>query len=155
VSIEGKANRVLAVGDRFLAVLLVTIVTLTSMQVCGRYLFGASLLWVQELVRLLFVWLVMIGTASACLRASHIAFDGFVERMGEIWAPRVRMTMALASIGFMVVVTLTGAELVFRNVGQRTAVLDLPMSLAYAAIPVGACLGAIGLAVAAWRTRGH
>lgn len=139
-------------GDRILAVAMTVIVALTAIQVAGRYLFGASLPWVQELVRLLFVWAVMIGTAVACGRASHIAFDGFVERAGLVWGRRIRLAMGATSIGFLLVVAITGWQLVARNVGQHSAVLSVPMSLAYASIPVGAGLGALAMAFALRRT---
>lgn len=148
MSAERLERALLVSGDRILASVIAVIVALTAAQVAGRYLFGASLPWVQETVRLLFVWAVMIGTAVACGRASHIAFDGFVERTGPVWARRIRVVMSAASIAFLTVVAITGWQLVLRNIGQHSAVLGVPMSLAYAAIPVGAGLGALAMASA-------
>jgi TRAP-type C4-dicarboxylate transport system permease small subunit len=151
VTIERVERAALATGDAILGIVVAVIVVLTAVQVGGRYLFDASLPWVQELVRILFVWAVMIGTAVACGRSSHIAFDGFVERAGPVWTPRIRLAMTVGVVGFLVLIAVTGTELVFRNIGQRTSVMGLPMSLAYAAIPVGAALGAVATVVAARR----
>ncbi|NDV89101.1 TRAP transporter small permease subunit [Aurantimonas aggregata] len=57
--------------DAAAAVLLVIVLALTCSQVVFRYVLGISMPWTEELTRLLFVWLVLIGAS----RTSHMAID--------------------------------------------------------------------------------
>jgi TRAP-type C4-dicarboxylate transport system permease small subunit len=57
--------------DWIAAALLLAILCITTARVAGRYLFGLSFPWSEELTRLLFIWLVLIGAA----RARHMSID--------------------------------------------------------------------------------
>ena len=150
---RGPERIALAAIDGALGAVVGVIVVLTALQVGGRYVAGASLPWVQELTRLLFVWMVMLGAAAAFARGSHIAYDTFVERAPDRVARGARWFTLVGSCAFLAAVTVTGADLVMRNTTQRSAVLGLPVAIAYASIPVGAALGIVGLVVAARRRR--
>jgi TRAP-type C4-dicarboxylate transport system permease small subunit len=61
------AFRVLIMGfpDALAAVLLLVVTVLITAQVLVRYAFGGSLVWSEELTRLLFVWMVMVAAVTA------------------------------------------------------------------------------------------
>jgi TRAP-type C4-dicarboxylate transport system permease small subunit len=151
---RGASGVALAAIDGALGAVVALIVALTAFQVGGRYLANASLPWVQELTRLMFVWMVMLGSAAACARGAHIAYDTLADRVPPAVARWLRRAMLVANIAFLAVVAVTGTELVLRNAGQRSAVLDWPVAVAYASIPTGAALGIIGCLVAARRRGG-
>ena len=47
-----------------IAVALLGVFFLNMYQVIGRYLFGIGAVWIPDLTRLLFIWMVFLGTAS-------------------------------------------------------------------------------------------
>lgn len=47
------------------ALLLVLVVVLGVAQVIGRYVFGSSIIWSEEAIRLLYVWMILIAAANA------------------------------------------------------------------------------------------
>ncbi len=51
--------------DALAAVLLLVVTVLITAQVLVRYAFGGSLVWSEELTRLLFVWMVMVAAVTA------------------------------------------------------------------------------------------
>ncbi|QPC42707.1 TRAP transporter small permease subunit [Kaustia mangrovi] len=57
--------------DAAAALLLVGVLAVTAARVVSRYLIGEALPWSEELTRLLFVWLVLIGAA----RCAHLRVD--------------------------------------------------------------------------------
>ncbi len=56
------------------------VITVTCIQVISRYVFNHSLVWSEELVRFLVVWLCMIGSAVANFDDSHMTINMIVER---------------------------------------------------------------------------
>lgn len=145
------AGVALAAIDGALGAVVAVIVTLTALQVGGRYLANASLPWVQELTRLMFVWMVMLGSAAACARGAHIAYDTLADRLSPAAARWLRRAVLVANVAFLGLVAVTGTDLAIRNAGQRSAVLGWSVAVGYASIPTGAALGVIGCLVAARR----
>jgi len=70
----GGATRAL---DALVGALLLVIVAVTVAQVVARYGLGASLVWSEELNRLLYLWLVML----AAVRAAHMRIRLVVDRL--------------------------------------------------------------------------
>jgi TRAP-type C4-dicarboxylate transport system permease small subunit len=147
------ARRFEAAIDAIVAVAVAGAVTLAAVQVSARYLLNESLPWIQETTRFLFLWLVMLGSAAACARGSHIAFDMLIEHAPPAAARALRFVVLAAMLAFLAVIAVSGTELVVRNIGQRTAVLGLPIAAVYASVPFGAALGFIGCLIAATRSR--
>lgn len=58
-----------------LALLLVTLVVLASAQIVLRDVFSVGLLWADGLVRLLVLWLAVVGAIAASRDQKHIAID--------------------------------------------------------------------------------
>ena len=62
----GYLDRRLRAGiDGSAALLLAAVTVLGIAQVIARYVFNASLIWSEELIRLLYVWLVLVAAATA------------------------------------------------------------------------------------------
>ena len=43
--------------------------------VIGRYVFGRSLTWTEEVPRYLLIWISFLGTAACVARREHVGFD--------------------------------------------------------------------------------
>jgi TRAP-type C4-dicarboxylate transport system permease small subunit len=110
------------------------------LQVVMRFLGWAGIDGIEEVPRYLFVWLVMIGAASAMQRGEHTVLDYFINRL----APRVRalvlvLTNVLA-IGLFAYLIKLSLVLVPNAQLQTSAGLGLPLGYVFAAVPVGAAL---------------
>lgn len=130
-----------------LGLLVAAMTSVTLAQVGARYLFGAPLIWSEEAARYLFVWVSMIGAALAMRAGSHYALTALVERLPV--APR-RAAAAfgfVVSAAFLLVLLKTGINETRQADLQISMTLPIRMSLAYAAIPVGAALMLVHLLV--------
>jgi len=67
--------------DSLAAVLLFVIAVLITAQVLVRYAFGGSLVWSEELTRLLFVWMVMVAAVTAPQMQVDFLVDLFPPRL--------------------------------------------------------------------------
>jgi TRAP-type C4-dicarboxylate transport system permease small subunit len=107
------------------------------LQVVLRYLGLAGIDGLEEVPRFLFVWLVMIGSASAMQRGQHTVLDYFVNSAG----PRIRalllaLTNAVGIALFLYLIKLS-LVLVPNAQLQTSAGLGLPLGWVYAAVPIG------------------
>lgn len=120
--------------------LLITVTVLNLTQVTGRYAFSIGFSWTEELMRYLMIWLMMLGSVAAIYRVEHMA----VETLESMVSPRHALLVrsALYSVGgiFCVVLLVYGWPLALRNAGQVAPASGIPMIYPYMALPVGAFL---------------
>jgi TRAP-type C4-dicarboxylate transport system permease small subunit len=94
----------------------------------------------EEVPRFLFIWLVMIGAASAMQRGQHTVLDYFINLL----TPRARalvlvLTNAVGIILFLYLIKLS-LVLVPNAQLQTSAGLGLPLGWVYVAVPIGSAL---------------
>jgi TRAP-type C4-dicarboxylate transport system permease small subunit len=110
------------------------------LQVLMRFMGLTGIDGLEEVPRYLFVWLVMIGAASAMQRGQHTVLDYFVNLLG----PRGRalvlvLTNAVGIFLFAYLIKLS-LVLVPNAQLQTSAGLGLSLGWVYAAIPIGSAL---------------
>ncbi|MDI6726588.1 MAG: TRAP transporter small permease [Smithellaceae bacterium] len=136
------------------ALILGVMSVVVASQVIYRYILEAPLPWSEELARYLMVWLVLLG-AGLGLRAK--ALIGMEALINVFPAPLKRFaveTVLLFSLLFLAIVFAYGIKLTIMNHAQFSPAMEIPMSLPYAAIPIGALFmiaNAILIAMERWR----
>ena len=91
-------DRVACLWRVTVAGLMLAVTLLTLAQVIARYVFNSSLIWSEELNRLLFVWLVLI----AAVGASHMRIDLLTDRCHlETLSKRIGLIAGLVSLGLI------------------------------------------------------
>lgn len=73
-------NYSMGVLEWALCILLVTIVSVTFLQVISRYVLQTSLAWTEELARYLFIWLAALGAAYAFKTRAHFLLRFVVDK---------------------------------------------------------------------------
>jgi TRAP-type C4-dicarboxylate transport system permease small subunit len=125
---------------------------LNVVQITLRYLFGATWLWVPDLLRLMFVWMVFLGATVLYAAGEHLMVDFFVRRMPARRRHAVAAAVEAAAIAFCGILIVKGIEITQRRMRVPFDTWDVPTGYAYAAIVVAGAL--MGL-IAAWRLAGH
>jgi len=128
------------------ALLLLAILAVTAARVVGRYLLGAGMPWSEELTRLLFIWLVLIGAA----RTRHMAID----LLPNLW-PRVavglKLFAAALGVGLLALLVRQALVLVELTAFDRFTALGVSVQYLYWAVVVGGSLWiALTLAGLVW-----
>ena len=146
------------IWDKSLEALVATsygvIVVVGFAQVLFRFFFESPLSWSEELVRYVFVWSVFLTAAIAFNLNRHISID-FLTTW---YPPRLQRVFALVSWGCVilgvVVVFVLGMQLIQSPSVrlQKSPAMEIPMTLPYAAIPVGCVVMMVNILRAAWRT---
>ena len=120
-------------------VMFLIIVFLTLVQVFARYVFNSPLLWSEELVRLLLVWVVFLGGAVVCWDGRHLNVDTFFSRTPPKIRFILRVLNALIALLFLTVLAWSSLPLIelewIINMGS------IPISMSFVRIP--ALLGGV------------
>ena len=141
-----RLNRILVTLETCAAgTLVITVCAVVLLQVLMRYLFAAPNPWSEELSRFAFIWVSLLGASLAVEHRAHFGFDQVTKKL----APRARRAVEGIAWGVVLAFALllvgTGIALMDLTLGERSAALDLPIALVYAAAPVSGALMAIHL----------
>lgn len=149
-----KIFRFLAAFETSLAYgLVVALTVLLSVQILNRYVFHTSFFWMEEIIRISFVWLIYFCVASAARQNAHIRV-GIIDLVAPPSVVRIvdRIADALVIVFSLAIVWL-GILLVQASIrfGDRSPVTEIPMALIYAVIPFCFALIAFRTAQVIWR----
>ncbi|WP_337877134.1 TRAP transporter small permease subunit [Elioraea sp.] len=118
------------------ALLLFAVLCVTCAQVAARYLLGVPMPWGEELTRLLFVWLVLIGAG----RARHMRIDPVAVAAPPGLARALRLLAAALGVALLGLLAWKGIGLIELTAHDRYTALGLSLQYLYAAVVVGAML---------------
>lgn len=120
-----------------ISLLIVTLIL--TLNVIGRYGFGVSLTFGEEMATYVIIWITFVGSGICVKRGIHVSVDAFVNFM-----PRTMKKVFLAfgqimGLVFSLVLFYIGIKICGQvaAAGQISPAMRIPMVIAYAAIPVG------------------
>ena len=123
-----------------LAVTVAVMIVVMVYQVILRYVFSAANSWSEELARYLFIYNVMLGSAIAIRRNSHLQVDTLTSLMSPNMKCVSTIVATVLGIAFLVFLTIHSVTLCIT--GSKTMSFGLPVSMTvpYASMPIGAVL---------------
>lgn len=120
--------------------LMVSLTVVVIVAVCFR-IAGDSLSWYDEVAAIQLSWVTYFGAGLAALKRRHIGFDSVLL---SIPMPARMVAVALAEvivIGFFVILTWTGLEVLEVLEGERLVSLTwVPIQFTQSIIPIGGFL---------------
>jgi TRAP-type C4-dicarboxylate transport system permease small subunit len=119
-----------------LAVCMAGLVVVTVAQVLLRYLTDQPLAWTEEFARFLFVWACFLGAAVGSRRGAHFAVGILVDSLRGRVQQAARLAIQLLEAAFYVGLAWSGWVVTRVAAFQHSSVLEVPMSIPYAALPV-------------------
>ena len=128
--------------ENLLLLILFSAVVLIFMQVVMRYVFKNSLSWSEELGRYLFIWLTWLSTGYAVRKKRHLRIEvitDFFNERGKLIIDIGAMVVWSGFTVFLISKSWLVTSMVWRR-AQLTPALEIPVALAYAAVPVGATI---------------
>ena len=143
-SLREQARRIergLDLFEKWFMILLVSALTIvTFLQVFTRYVLRNPFFWTEEMARILFIWVCMIGVAMGVGARAHYGF----ETVYKLFPKRLRLLCGLMIYGviglFAVVLTVKGFEELEFAKNQVASTLPMTMAWVYVALPVGGLL---------------
>jgi len=119
---------------------LMGIFLLNMYQVGGRYLFGIGEVWIPDLTRLLFIWMVFLGTALMHLRKKHLVIDFVQHRLPPPYRRVAEACVSGGMVGLAGVMVVAGWRIAHIRMDIPYTGLEIPTGYAYAAVPIAAAV---------------
>ena len=107
-------------------------------QVGGRYLFGMGAVWIPDVTRFLFIWMVFLGTALMHLQKRHLVIDFIQLRLpaGLRWATEAMIHTAM--LGMAGILLVVGWRIMLIRMDIPYTGWEVPTGYAYLAVPIAA-----------------
>ncbi len=143
-----RMARLLARSTEIAATLILIVVTVLNLtQVVGRYGFSIGFSWTEEAMRYLMIWLMMLGSVACIFRAEHMAVQTLEDRVAASHLRYLRSALYSIAAIFCLFVLVYGWPLAMRNAAQVAPASGIPMIYPYLALPVGAFLMLLQIAL--------
>ena len=127
-------------AEVFLAATLAMMVIAVFSNVVLRYAFDTGLVVYEELARLLFVWLVCVGTVVAAYEKKHLSFTLVIDRVGPK-AQTALFYLASAIAAILLGMIIKGSwDQVQAGMQSFSPVIGYPLAIAAAATLFMACV---------------
>ncbi len=139
------ANRI------FVAGLLAVVFLIVFINVIGRYGFGTSFAWVEEVARHLMILGAFAGAGLALREGRLVAITTIPDLLPEKLATALRWGIVAVMFAFMAVMCWLGIQFVEFGWNKETMSTGIPRGIPYLAIPIGCALFLVQLAFFAKR----
>lgn len=133
------------IAEGVLAALMAAMCVLVFVGVIFRYVLLEPISWTEEVGRFCLVWVSFIGTYLAHRRCQHIAVTALVDRLSPARQKHVRILVSALLAGFMVMLMVQGTAYATAFARYNSPILELPLGIVYAALPVAATLMLIAI----------
>lgn len=116
---------------------MAALLAIVGYAVAGRYLFGWSVAWAQEVAAGLCLWMVATGAAAAWARRQHIVIDVLLRRLHGTAERMLRWLIELASLALFVVIWIGAWQMMSTSANNSTTALGVSFTYLYLALVVG------------------
>jgi C4-dicarboxylate transporter DctQ subunit len=129
------------VENVFLVGLLSSMMLLSVAQIIAREVFETGFYWSGELVRLMVLWLAMVGAVAACRENRHIRIDAVSHLLSDRAVRVARVVVDTFAAGVCAMVAwhawrYTQLEIEF----EETVLIDTPAWIAHVVVPAAFAL---------------
>ena len=122
------------------ASMLSMVVVVTLAQIVLRYLFNAPLIWSEEFVRFVTVWMTFIGAVVVCYDGRHLNVDVFLQKAPGPIKRALHWFNAIVSFIFLAILGWTSITLVKIDMMNDLSALPLTLGHLRLAVTVGSFL---------------
>jgi TRAP-type C4-dicarboxylate transport system permease small subunit len=125
--------------------MLVLAVVCGLFQVFARFVMKTPSDWTEVLTRFALIWMVYVGAAVALRNGAMVSVDLMHRKLPAAWRGKLDLFIAAMVLSLLGLMLYWGASIAWRVRFQNVAGLDISMSWAYLAIPVGALFAVIAV----------
>lgn len=118
-------------------VVLLAIVLIVSAQVVARKFLNSSIIWSEEVARLLMVWMAFISMAIGVAKQLHISIRMFYDHLPKPLRKAADVIERLCTLFAGAVLLIYGSKLVAASTTSTLATTKWPKFVLYLMIPVG------------------
>ena len=137
-----KISHLLSLVIEWILLILISLLTLfTLLQVVCRFILKVSVSWSEEIVRMTFVWMILLGAALGTKEWTHLSMELFGDKL-SLESKRI---MDLFILGFMFILyclfAYSGIQYCIKCIGKQAVTMAVPSNIVYCAIPITCMIG--------------
>lgn len=126
-----------------LIVLGTAMVGVGVMQVVWRYVLEKSLPWSEELLRYMFIWLVLIGISIGIRYKKHVAIDVLQDSLHGMSKLILQLAIGCCCLAMYGLLIKFGGDFVLSTLKMNSSALRIPMWYVNISMPIGGLLAMI------------
>lgn len=130
-SVASRVDSLLCMAMFSLAVLIMVA------QVVARYFLSSPLIWPEEVVTLLIVWMTFLGSIVVARKGEHIAVDLIFASLSARWQNRLHLIFDLAIAIILGLLAWGSLDAVQASWDLPSPMMDIPRGVNYLAIALG------------------
>lgn len=133
-----------------IGLLVLGVVFCVAANVFGRFVLNYSFVWAEEISRIMFIWVVLLGAGLASLNNEHVSVTYFKNLVSS----PIRKAFGIISVGVIYTVCLcilVGFMQIVSGYVSVTPLLQIPKTLLYSAMPMMAVLTLIANSIALFK----
>ena len=127
--------------DRFIAfmitIMLMVLVGISFASVFARFVLQSSLVWADEFMRYLFIWIVFFAGVLLVIEKSHIAVDLTSLILPKRYVEKAYIVGYVISAVFLGFLLFFSIRIIFMNFTRVSPAMEIPLGYVYMCIPVG------------------
>jgi TRAP-type C4-dicarboxylate transport system permease small subunit len=121
-----------------LVTLLSGMILLAVGQIVLREVFDTGIIWADQLVRLIVLWLAMMGAIAACREDRHIRIDALSHLFPDGVISGIRIVVDLFAAGVCALIALHAYRYLQLEIEfEDTVLVNTPAWIAHVVIPIG------------------
>ena len=160
MGIKSVLERLEKTGTALETIVLVTLLTgmmlVAVSQIVMREAFGTGFGWADELVRLMVLWLALVGSIAACRENRHIRIDALSHVLPDAAVNVIRVLVDLfAAVVCGIIAVQAWRYLQVEIEYEDTVLIDTPAWVAHAIIPAAFALISYRFVIAALQQAGE
>jgi TRAP-type C4-dicarboxylate transport system permease small subunit len=136
-----RANQIL------IGVMMLAMFVLVFINVLGRYGIGKSWAAAEEISTFLMIWVTYLGAGLALREGRHAAIDMFQDKLPVGLRRPARALLGVVIFAFFAVLAWLGVRMSIFGWSQETIATQMPTGIPYLAIPLGAIMFCMHLAL--------
>lgn len=122
------------------ACLLIALVMFVFLQVVSRYVFNAPIPWTEQTSRLIFIWIIFLGTFIGLKSGDHVRVGSLIDRFSPEIKTVVSTVATFLTFFFSVYLVLAGIGIVIAMYDSLIPVIEISSAFIYIIFPISASL---------------
>jgi TRAP-type C4-dicarboxylate transport system permease small subunit len=141
-----RAERIVTQASVFVACcLLAAAASVGFYQVLTRFVLNEPATWSETMVRVLLIWMAYLGVCGAIRAGALVSVDVLYRACRGRARRALEAVIMVATLSLLAILVWFGVDLAFRVRFQILAGLEIPVSWAYSAVPVGSAISMLAV----------
>jgi len=115
------------------------------LQVVLRYVFGTSIMWAEEFSRIMFVWIVYMGTPIVIIKNANIEVDYYTQFLPSSFRKYLKIVLYVIASVFLLYIAYLGTLMVNQHLHMNAHTMPISQAVWYIPIAVGFLMMAINM----------